>query len=311
MNYSILIIEESSHTRHRYAQALLGAIPSGARYEIITVSSTAAAILQASRQHFDLVIAPLRENNDGIQLVQDLIDIATQRTFLLLADESASSFQIQLAEVLGARVIEYPVTEAQLPRLVAEQLGLPVPALSEADPPLQPAAPPARSTTEFVVGRPALAMSAAHMATLRATLAELGKQAGVRIALLADLSGQDIASWHRIDTVDMAGVAALAAGDLLATIEINQLLGGRRSCNLIVQEHDEQTIVMARVGTTMILVLATEREIPLGWVRLAIKRAADQLLTTIEAAAAEAVANPAPALSEDFEAQFAAQIAGW
>lgn len=157
------------------------------------------------------------------------------------------------------------------------------------------------------MNRSGLVLSIAQLGELRATLEQLAQQSGVRCALLADFSGQDVVHWDGIGGVDMSTVAALSAGDLMATIEIGRMLGGRRSCNLIVQEHEDQTILVGRVGEGLLLLLATQREIPLGWSRLAIKRVTERITAIVDVAS---IAPPPPAVSEDFERAFSAQLDG-
>ncbi len=153
--------------------------------------------------------------------------------------------------------------------------------------------------------RSQLVLSPAQLNDLRACLAQFGQQADVQCAMLADFSGQDIVSWNAQEDVDTPSIAALAAGDLMATLEIGRMLGGKRACNLIVQEHDDLTILIARVGDGLLLLLATAKDVPLGWSRLAIKRATDRILGIV---GTTVLSPPPPAVSEDFERNFANQL---
>ncbi len=155
------------------------------------------------------------------------------------------------------------------------------------------------------MARSQLILSVGQLQELRQLLAQFGQQADVRFVFLGDLSGLDIVSWDGRDSTDVGSVAALAAGDMMATLEVGRLLGGKRACNLIVQEHDELTILIGRVGEALLLLLATARDVPLGWSRLAMKRASDRILAIVGSAA---MAPPPDAISEDFERSFAAQL---
>jgi predicted regulator of Ras-like GTPase activity (Roadblock/LC7/MglB family) len=155
------------------------------------------------------------------------------------------------------------------------------------------------------MSRSQLVLSPAQLAELRANMAQLGQQADVRCVMLGDLSGQDIVTWEARSGADIASIAALAAGDLMATMEVGRMLGGRRACNLIVQEHDDMTILIGRVGEGLLLLLATAKDVPLGWARLAIKRTSEKLLAIVGAAA---MTPPPAAVSDDFERSFAAQL---
>lgn len=155
------------------------------------------------------------------------------------------------------------------------------------------------------MSRSQLILSVAQLNEIRSYLAQLGQQAAVRCAMLADLSGQDIVHWDALGSVDTPSIAALAAGDLMATLEIGRMLGGKRACNLIVQEHDEQTILVGRVGEGLLLLIATAKDVPLGWARLAIKRTSDRILAIVGSAA---MTPPPLAVDDDFEAKFAAEL---
>lgn len=155
------------------------------------------------------------------------------------------------------------------------------------------------------MSRSSIVLSPAHLATIQNLLAQLGQQADVRCAFLGDLSGQELASWEGRTHLDVSSLAALAAGDLMATMEIAQLLGGKRTCNLIVQEHDDMTILVSRVGEGLFLLLATAKDVPLGWSRLAIKRTAERILAIVGKAA---MTPPPPAVNDDFVRNFAAHL---
>ncbi len=148
-------------------------------------------------------------------------------------------------------------------------------------------------------------LSTTQINTLQTDLLQLGRQNGVRFVVLADFSGQDIVSWDSTGTTDTATVAALAAGDMMATLEIGRVLGGSRACNLVVQEHDDQTVVIARVGEGLLLLLATARDIPLGWTRLALKRTVERVLAVVGTVQ---MSPPPPAISDDFEQVFNDQL---
>jgi predicted regulator of Ras-like GTPase activity (Roadblock/LC7/MglB family) len=155
------------------------------------------------------------------------------------------------------------------------------------------------------MARSQLVLSIQQLQELKQLLSQFSQQADVRFAMLGDLSGLDIVSWDCGSDTDIGSVAALSAGDMMATMEVGRLLGGKRACNLIVQEHDDLTILIARVGESLLLLLATARDVPLGWSRLAIKRSTDRILAVVGSAA---MVPPPDAISEDFERSFASQI---
>ncbi len=155
------------------------------------------------------------------------------------------------------------------------------------------------------MSRSQLVFSVAQLNELQGLLAQFSQQADVRCAILGDLSGQDIVSWAVREGTDLGSISALAAGNLMATLEVGRLLGGQRACNMVVQEHEDMTILVARVGQGLLLLLATARDVPLGWSRLAIKRAIDRILPIVGTAA---MTPPPPGISDDFEHSFSAQL---
>lgn len=153
--------------------------------------------------------------------------------------------------------------------------------------------------------RSQLTLSVDQLNELQTCLKWIGREVDVRYGLLADLSGQEIASWSVQGNFDVSSIAALAAGELLATLEIARLIGGKRTCNLIIQEHDEHTVLMSRVGEGLLLLIVTAREVPIGWSRMAIKETTVRIAKVLSDIV---MIPPPPAVSEDFETQFSAQL---
>ncbi len=268
--YHLLIVHEDAATRNRYAELLAQAQsgPASWQYQVITVSSMAAGQVLATRQHFHLVLLAFQRDNNALDLVRVLQEITPRTRLLLLCDHSVTTEQRDEAQALGLPMLLADPSNEQLVAAIAQALGQNLPA-------------PRRTTaarTRLV------SLSAEHLHELRACLVQLGKQGGVSCALLADLNGQDIVHWNAFGDIDTASVAALAAGDLLATLEINQLLMGQQGCKLIVQEHEDQHILMGRVGEHHLLLMATSTDVPLGWVRLNLKRTSERILEILDSA---------------------------
>lgn len=150
-----------------------------------------------------------------------------------------------------------------------------------------------------------LVLSQTQLSTLNTYVKQLGQNQGVRFVILADMGGQDIVYYDGGGNSDIASIAALAAGDLMATLEIGRMLGGERACNLIIQEHDVQTVLISRVGQALFLLISTMKDVPLGWSRLSIKRTAESILSVVGSLADT---PPPPGISSDFEDNFAEQI---
>ncbi|MCG8351008.1 MAG: hypothetical protein MI924_24835 [Chloroflexales bacterium] len=125
--------------------------------------------------------------------------------------------------------------------------------------------------------------------------------------MLIDLSGQDIVHWSLPGDLDIGGISSLAAADLLATMEIARMFGMDRICNLIIQEHAEQIIMITRIGEGFLLFVAATRDVPLGLARVAVKQISTVMLVIIGNAAATQPPQH-HALSNTFEAAFTEQL---
>jgi predicted regulator of Ras-like GTPase activity (Roadblock/LC7/MglB family) len=295
MTYRILIIEADREIARSYIDALgqLGLLVQFA-FEAQAVASFAAGQLQATRHKFDLVVATVRQDNEGIMLLQNLAVLQRGLKALLILAPGVAAIQARLATHLGARVLQAPFVAGELAAAVLSMLGL-------AATPRKATAPLHAEPRAARQQAASFAPDRAQFAQLQARVAQLGAVDGVRCALLADLSGQEIAAWAAATPPDLASLAALAAADLLATFEVSALLGGDRSCNLITQEYDDQTIVLAQVGSALVV---TEPELPLGRLRLALKRTTAQILEVVTAATASAP----PVLDERFAGAFAMEL---
>lgn len=294
MTYAILIVQESVHIGGRIAERLLAdLLPRAPRSHVATVTTIKDAHQQLLSRRFDLVIAPLRIDNQGIALAQDLRERAPETSVLLLADAHASPFQQRLANHLGVRVLPSDVTEnalcaAAVDVLARKRIGF--------------ANPPTPSATS--IHKPTRALSAEHLPRLKETLAALGREPGMTCALLIDMSGQELAAWHRVQQLDVSEIAALAAGEVQAAGEISRALGSIRPGNVTILEHDEHVVLTARLEDDLALLLVTEPSVPLGWARLALKRTGE--------AARAIIGTPqsgrTPELPHNFEAHMTAQI---
>ncbi len=278
MRYDILIVDEEPELRTRYAKALIAdAAGADPVYKVVAVHSSAAAQVQAIHHQFHLAIIAVRPSNLGIELAYTLKQRDPQLRLLLICEQNLSPLQQQQTKQLGTTLTTAPVALSLLRSLVGGILHL------------EPH--PTQLTRHMEL--PSAQHGPRHASTLtpqqveqfRECLAEWRGQPGLYCILLADFSGQALATWSRYDEIDMQGIAALAAGDLSATLEIGMLIGGQRNCSLIVQEHDEQTILIGRIGTDLMLLMATAQDVPTGWSRLTMRRLSERLTAITEAAA--------------------------
>lgn len=141
-------------------------------------------------------------------------------------------------------------------------------------------------------------ITVAQLADVQSSISELGYAANASYVLLADLDGQDVAYWCRLGDIDSQAIAALAVGDFLAGMEIGATLGGSGKARLVIQEHDGNLVLMMWVPTGHILLVAKDMDSSLGYVRLTMRRACDEISTILSA---NLVDFPRPALVAEFE----------
>jgi predicted regulator of Ras-like GTPase activity (Roadblock/LC7/MglB family) len=265
MEYRILLIEESAHLRHQYAQTLFDESQvAGLAFQIMTVSSIAAGQLQAVRHHFDAVIAPLRSDNEGILLTQNLREVRSHMQVVLLHDRSVSSLQLSLARHLGALAMPHPDNPGDLFGTMLTALGI-------------------HLNHHQLVGQ---VLNTQQQSQVDAIVAQFVAQDGIRYALVADLNGQPVATASNVGEVHTNDVAALAAGNLQATVSLAREFGGQRSSSLMIHEHPDQTVLFARIADQMLLMVSVKLERPLGMTRIELKRAAQQIALIAQPVAA-------------------------
>ena len=112
--------------------------------------------------------------------------------------------------------------------------------------------------------------------SMRNALRELALEPDVHCALLTDISGIVLTHWSRRRDINVTVVAALAAGNSLALAEIGRNLGQKHPSNLVIQEGQDQSIIMAQVDD-LLLLLAIGPNASLGWARITTMRTCEEL----------------------------------
>ncbi|MEW5941531.1 MAG: roadblock/LC7 domain-containing protein, partial [Chloroflexota bacterium] len=95
--------------------------------------------------------------------------------------------------------------------------------------------------------------------------------------LLADTSGELIATRGEINNHHRAVLSSLVASDLAASREISHLTGEYDDFQLILREGKDSHIFIAGAGPTLVLFAQIASKTPLGWARLALKQTAQRL----------------------------------
>lgn len=112
---------------------------------------------------------------------------------------------------------------------------------------------------------------------MRLALKELAMEPDVTCAMLADTSGLVLTHWSRQRDINVMVVAALAAGNTMAMAEISRNLGQRQPGRLTIHEGQDLSIIMATIDD-LLLVIAIGPQASLGWARIAVMRACEDIL---------------------------------
>jgi predicted regulator of Ras-like GTPase activity (Roadblock/LC7/MglB family) len=112
-------------------------------------------------------------------------------------------------------------------------------------------------------------------------LGSLLAETGAGSALLIDRTGQLIAFSQAASDVDMIGFAALAAADFAANEQLALLLGETAFSSLS-HQGPQASLHLASVARRAILAVVFEREVPLGLVRVKVRRALPTLQRLLE-----------------------------
>ncbi|TET53224.1 MAG: hypothetical protein E3J64_03935 [Anaerolineales bacterium] len=107
-------------------------------------------------------------------------------------------------------------------------------------------------------------------------MAQLQDKTNAKCVLLADITGRLVASLGQLDT-DPVLVAALAAGDLAATAELNRLIGEEQPSGAFLHEGQNHSIYLYNIAGTFILVVIFSSDTLVGLVRLFAGRTATEL----------------------------------
>lgn len=113
-------------------------------------------------------------------------------------------------------------------------------------------------------------------------LIRLCQQVEASTALLVDISGQLLCQAQVRPGPDKTILAALAASTLAATAEMGRLIGEVERFRAVLHEGVHQSIHLATVNHTFVLVVVFDPIVPIGLVRLFTKQAVLQLSAAAE-----------------------------
>jgi CheY-like chemotaxis protein len=299
MDYRILIVDEDADSRRQQAEALVAAPPFGdVSYHITTTGSAAAAKLQAARRHFHLVIAPLRNNSESLELATELRDVFPHLKVLLLADTGLSKQQIQDARQIQALIMPRAAGGELMVRSVARLLGISndgvLPEIL-----YNPGEPEADEDP-----------ITASIADIEALLGALRRQAHAQLALYTDYIGTIIAQNGDASDIEVPALTALVAGSFVNAIELGRVLRDPETSHLAVHEGQFFDVYATNAGSDHFLILVFAREFvdpKLGFVSLLLKRTAGKL-RRLRLAEGKPVDQASRELDAEFDRLFGSEL---
>ena len=123
-----------------------------------------------------------------------------------------------------------------------------------------------------------LYLSAGLIDQMDRILTELRQKTRVNCVILADVSGQLISATGATAGFDAQAVAALTASDMSATAELARQLGEAKPFRHLFHEGEQRHLYLSDVGSSLILIVVFETNVPIGLVRVFTERAAQELL---------------------------------
>lgn len=105
-------------------------------------------------------------------------------------------------------------------------------------------------------------------------------------AMFCDVNGNPITHYGKNVTLELSGLAALAAGDFAATREIARVIGEKEGFKFIFQEGERRNIYLCNVGFDFLLVIIFDKAVALGLIRIFANKTVENLKQVLENAAA-------------------------
>jgi len=104
----------------------------------------------------------------------------------------------------------------------------------------------------------------------------LGRTSALMVAL-ATSDGRPVALAGRHDGMNAAGICALAAAELAASQELARIIDDQDSCQAILREGQRYNLLIYDVGRSLVLLVVAPRAQTIGWVRVVVRDAVDEL----------------------------------
>ncbi len=108
-------------------------------------------------------------------------------------------------------------------------------------------------------------------------LTQLAQQTPTTFILLADVTGQVVSTRGGQGEKNTVALGSLVAGDLAASHEIARLTGQFQEYQMVLREGQTTHTFICEAGHYLAMLIQVSTDIPLGWARMVIRKAAQQL----------------------------------
>lgn len=137
-------------------------------------------------------------------------------------------------------------------------------------------------TQQYYRLRSGLTILPSHQKKIDELLANLVQKLPGRFVLLTDITGQVVSIRGDQNKINMVALGSLVAGDLAASQEIARLTGEYEESQMVLREGQRTHTFIAESGSVLALMVQVSNDVPLGWARMLIKQAAEQLPNILE-----------------------------
>ncbi len=157
--------------------------------------------------------------------------------------------------------------------------------------------------------RSGLVIYPAQQEAIETLLGKLAQQTPTTFLLLADVTGQVISTRGGQGETNTVALGSLVAGDLAASHEIARLTGQFQEYQMVLREGQSTHTFICEAGHHLAMLIQVSTDVPLGWARITIRKAAQKLAeitnAPLEAAReAEEMIAELDLDTEDFHALF-------
>lgn len=241
----------------------------GAEAEIVTASNGEEALEKIKESFFDLVITDLKmPKMDGVQLTEAIKSISPETQVIWMTAFGNSAIQAQAKEMDVRHFLAKPLDIADIRKIAQEAL---------------------QSTRDRRAEEDVPKLSGADGISKR--IAQLRSDVGAFAVLLITTAGNLVEAHGLTKELDASTLAALIAGNFLASNQIAQMLGRESNFRLSYHESDQHNIYSYGVGKRFLLVTVFGREVKPGVVWFYAQRAASDLADLVEKAKIDEVVD--------------------